>query len=79
MDNWAAHKAAGDLHEQRVLHELALRGWTAHPFGQGTFPAPIQDALSRTGSALRQLPDMIAARGTDVVTIDAKTSLRSAS
>ncbi|WP_241746492.1 hypothetical protein [Streptomyces lydicus] len=37
----------------------------------------MRDALSRTGSALRQFPDLIAARGTDLVTIDAKDRMPS--
>jgi hypothetical protein len=45
--------------------------------GQGTYPAPIQEALRCTRSALRQFPDLIAARGTDLITIDAKDRMPS--
>lgn len=77
MADWAARKAIGDQHEQRIMEELRARGWEVHPFGQGTYPTAIQAALQAPNSPLRHLPDMIAARGTTVVTIDAKTSMRS--
>lgn len=76
MAEWQARKRLGDQHELRVLNELQRRGWTVHPCGQGTYPGPIQRALSACDSALRQFPDVIAARGVDVVTIDAKTRMR---
>jgi Holliday junction resolvase len=79
MAGWEARKAIGDQHEQRVIRELRCRGWEVHPFGQGTYPPAIQAALSQTNSPLRHLPDMIAARRQEVVTIDAKTSIRSTS
>ncbi|MFJ5551213.1 hypothetical protein [Streptomyces sp. NPDC093225] len=56
---------------------LRARGWTVHPVGQGTYPPAVQDALSRSRSALRQFPDLIAARDAELVTIDAKTRLPS--
>ncbi|MFF0415317.1 hypothetical protein ACFYUY_33390 [Kitasatospora sp. NPDC004745] len=77
MADWTHRKAIGDQHEQHVMDELERRGWTVHPFGQGTYPPAVQAALGLTDSPLRQLPDMIAARGAQVVCIDAKTSLGS--
>lgn len=77
MLNWEPRKAAGDHHEARVMRALQDRGWTVQACGQGTFPAPIRDALRRTRSALRQFPDLIAARGTDLVTIDPKDRMPS--
>lgn len=77
MADWLERKTIGDQHEHVVKRALEDRGWTAHPCGQGTFPAPIQQALSRTDSALRYFPDLIAARGGELVTIDAKTRLPS--
>jgi hypothetical protein len=74
---WPTRLKAGEQHEQRVAHELTVRGWAVHRCGQGTYPLPIQRALSRTESPLRQFPDLIAARGPDLVTIDAKTDLPS--
>ncbi|MFE2718895.1 hypothetical protein ACFXKI_45065 [Streptomyces mirabilis] len=56
---------------------LRARGWTVHPCGQGTYPPAVQEALRRTRSALRQFPDLIAARGSDLVTIDAKDRMSS--
>ncbi|MEV4091274.1 hypothetical protein [Streptosporangium saharense] len=77
MTDWHARKKVGDQHEHRVARELEDRGWTVQFCGQGTYPAAIQQALSRTDSHLRQFPDLIAARGTDVITIDAKTRMPS--
>jgi hypothetical protein len=77
MADWTARKAVGDQHEQQVMGELRARGWEVHPFGQGTYPPMIKAALQLTDSPLRHLPDMLAARGATVVTIDAKTSMRS--
>lgn len=77
MPNWTERKEVGDGHEKRVIQALQARGWTVHACGQGTYPAPIQEALRRTRSALRQFPDLIAARGTDLVTIDAKDRMPS--
>ncbi|MFG2825646.1 hypothetical protein ACGFX4_40230 [Kitasatospora sp. NPDC048365] len=77
MTDWTTRKEIGDQHEQRVARELRHRGWTVHPFGQGTYPTAIQNALRLTNSPLRQLPDMIAANGNRIVCIDAKTSLHS--
>lgn len=77
MADWQTRHQVGDLHEQRVIWELQRRGWTTHRCGQGTFPPAIRQALRRTESALRHFPDLIAARGTHLVTIDAKTRLPS--
>ncbi|MET9142083.1 hypothetical protein [Streptomyces parvulus] len=77
MPNWEARKAAGDRHETRVMQALQDRGWTVQACGQGTYPAPVRDALRRTRSALRRFPDLIAARGADIVTIDAKDRMPS--
>ncbi|MFB7215588.1 hypothetical protein [Streptomyces sp. NPDC056255] len=74
---WKDRKAVGDRHEQRVARALQNRGWTVHACGQGTYPSAIQEALRRTPSALRKLPDLIAARGSDIVTIDAKDRMPS--
>lgn len=76
MNGWHDRKEIGERHEQHVMAQLRRRGWQVHPFGQGTFPAAIQTALCTVDSAVRYLPDMIAARGPDVVMIDAKTSLQ---
>lgn len=77
MRQWQDRKTVGDAHEQRVAVALHARGWTVHPCGQGTCPPAVRDALRRTRSALRQFPDLIAARGTDLVTIDAKDRMPS--
>jgi Holliday junction resolvase len=74
---WQDRKAIGDAHEQRVAAALRARGWTVHPCGQGTYPPAVRDALRRTRSALRQFPDLIAARGADLITIDAKDRMPS--
>ncbi|MFD8952525.1 hypothetical protein ACFV0B_27145 [Streptomyces xanthophaeus] len=77
MTQWQDRKAVGDLHEHRVATALRARGWTVHPCGQGTYPEAVREALRRTRSALRQFPDLIAARGSDIVTIDAKDHMPS--
>ncbi|WP_233221324.1 hypothetical protein [Streptomyces carminius] len=77
LADWPARKTTGDRHEQAVAYALEARGWTVHLCGQGTFPAQIQNALRHTDSALRYFPDLIAARGSDLVTVDAKTRMPS--
>ncbi|MBP0932532.1 hypothetical protein J0X20_02710 [Streptomyces sp. KCTC 0041BP] len=77
MTHWQERKTTGDTHEERVATALTTRGWTVQRCGQGTYPAPIRHALARTRSALRQFPDLIAARGSELVTIDAKDRLPS--
>ncbi|NEA60378.1 hypothetical protein G3I60_41005 [Streptomyces sp. SID13666] len=77
MADWAERKIIGDQHEHTVKHALEDHGWTVHPCGQGTYPTPIQRALCRTESALRHFPDLLAARGTELVAIDAKTRMPS--
>lgn len=77
MTDWLARKTIGDQHEQTVKNALEARGWIVHPCGQGTYPAPIRQALRHTPSALRYFPDLIAARGSELVTIDAKSRMPS--
>lgn len=77
MRQWQDRKAVGDAHERRVAAALRARGWTVHPCGQGTYPPAVREALRRTRSALRQFPDLIAARGSDLITIDAKDRMPS--
>ncbi|MEU7429037.1 hypothetical protein [Streptomyces sp. NPDC040750] len=77
MTNWLARKTIGDQHEHTVKIALEARGWTVHLCGQGTYPAPIQQALRHTPSALRYFPDLLAARGSELVTIDAKARMPS--
>ncbi|MFI9251313.1 hypothetical protein [Streptomyces sp. NPDC053069] len=77
VTRWQDRKKIGDAHEQRVAFELEVRGWTVHCCGQGTYPPAIQQALARTGSALRYFPDLIAAREGELVTVDAKDRMPS--
>ncbi|WP_405541035.1 hypothetical protein OG478_52575 [Streptomyces phaeochromogenes] len=77
MADWQARRIIGDQHEHTVKNALEARGWTVHSCGQGTYPAPIQQALRHTPSPLRYFPDLIAARGSELVTIDAKTRMPS--
>lgn len=78
MATWLERKDAGDRHEVRVAHELGTHGWTVHPCGQGTYPSALQQALGHSQSALRYFPDLLAARGPDVVAVDCKARLGSA-
>jgi Holliday junction resolvase len=77
MTGWPERIQIGELHEVRIVRELEARGWTVQRCGQGTFPAAIQTALRRTETALRRFPDMIAAKGADLIAIDAKTRMPS--
>ncbi|MEU5810712.1 hypothetical protein [Streptomyces sp. NPDC047718] len=77
MTKWQDRRAVGDLHEARVADALRARGWTVQPCGQGTYLPAIRHALARTGSVLRYFPDLIAARGGELVTIDAKDRMPS--
>lgn len=72
-----ARAHVGDWHEQRVAQALQHSGWTVQPCGQATYPTAIQNALRRTRSTLRQFPDLIAARGAELVTIDAEDRMPS--
>jgi hypothetical protein len=75
--SWQERKQAGDRHETCVMRELEACGWIVHPCGQGTYPAIVQQALGRSQSALRYFPDLLAARGLDVVAVDCKTRIGS--
>ncbi|GLW04401.1 hypothetical protein [Streptomyces lavendulae] len=77
MTHWQERKTLGEAHEQRVAAALRQHGWTVQECGQGTYPPAIQHALRHTRSALRQFPDLIAARGPELVTIDAKDRMPS--
>jgi hypothetical protein len=79
MADWSERLRVGTAHERRVMRELVVRGWTVQPTGQGTYPAEIREALSRSESPLRQFPDLIAAQGSTIVAVDAKTNLSGAS
>ncbi|MFI7641660.1 hypothetical protein [Nonomuraea sp. NPDC049400] len=72
---WQQRYDIGIQHEQYVVNELSRRGWEVTPAGQGTFPEALRQALSRTNSALRYFPDMLATRAGDIVAIDAKTRM----
>jgi hypothetical protein len=73
---FAERKVIGDQHELRVRAELEKRGWAVSPYGQGILGEPIRRALRHTESRMRWDPDMIAAQGSSVCLIDAKTSMR---
>ncbi|MEU4358712.1 hypothetical protein [Streptomyces virginiae] len=77
MTSWQERKPVGDAHEQRVATALRQLGWTVQLCGQGTYAPTIQEALRHTRSALRQFPDLIAARGSELITIDAKDRMPS--
>jgi hypothetical protein len=69
---YESRKFVGDLHERRVGCELAARGWSVSPFGQGFLSGCIQQALRGSTSGLRYSPDLLAARGDTVVAVDCK-------
>jgi uncharacterized protein YceK len=74
--NWAERKTVGDAHELRVRGELEQRGYTVSPYGQGVLAEPIRRALKMTDSSMRWDPDMVAACGSFICLIDAKTAMR---
>lgn len=69
---WVQRKALGEALERRVGQELAARGWTVNRYGQGALSENIRAAMRSGASALRWNPDLIAARGDRVVTVDCK-------
>jgi hypothetical protein len=73
---FAERKAVGDEHEVRVRTELERRGWTVAPYGQGILPEQIRRALKHTDSLMRWDPDFVAAQGSSICLVDAKSSIR---
>jgi hypothetical protein len=76
MATWANRKAVGDEHERRVREELERRGWTVSDYGQGILAEAIRRALQRTESGTRWDTDFLAAQGSTVCGIDAKSAMR---
>lgn len=72
LATWADRKHAGDQLEERVRAELGVRGWTVDLLGQGAMSEPVTAVLGRTKSALRYLPEFIAARKGELCLIDCK-------
>lgn len=77
LNNYRERKEIGDAHERRVAEELTRRGWTVARCGIGVYPQAIIDTFTLTNSPRRNEPDLIAARGTDIIYIDAKGSRES--
>lgn len=77
MTTFSTRLAIGEDHELRVANELSHRGWSVDRWGQGTLSAHIREAIQRSDSRLRFLPDLIAARDGELVTIDCKDRIRS--
>lgn len=67
-------------HEAFVRVLLQIRGWTAEPFGQGQLTDAMRDHLRNIDTAVRWMPDIIAAKRfanrTLVAFIDAKAGDR---
>jgi hypothetical protein len=74
LKTYRQRKAIGDAHEKRVADELTRRGWTIAPSGIDKYPPEITEAFTLTNSPRRWEPDLIAARGLELVYIDAKGS-----
>ncbi|MGA5270286.1 hypothetical protein [Streptomyces lydicamycinicus] len=77
MASFQQRKAIGDVHEQHVAEQLTLRGWEVNPWGQSLLTRRLQDALRRTDSSIRWIPDLIAAKGKGLVLIDCKSRMTS--
>lgn len=78
MDGYAVRKPVGDAHELRVAAEFRRCGWVTGEWGQAVLPVPVREALVASRSRWRYFPDLVAARGGEVVTVDAKDRLASA-
>lgn len=74
LNSYRQRKAIGDAHEGHVAAELTRRGWTVAPSGIDKYPPEITEAFTLTNSPRRWEPDLIAARGLEIVYIDAKGS-----
>ncbi|WP_078940541.1 hypothetical protein [Streptomyces cellulosae] len=77
MASFQQRKAIGDAHERYVAEQLTVRGWEVDPWGQGLLSGRLQGALRRTDSFIRWFPDLIAAKGEDLVLIDCKGGMTS--
>ena len=77
MDSFSDRLGVGTAHEQRVAIKLRECGWAVAPWGQGVLPEEIRDAIQRSDSRLRHMPDLIAARDGELVTIDCKDRMHS--
>jgi len=77
MASFSERLQVGETHERRVADELRRRGWVVDQWGQGVLSKPIRDGLWRSNSRLRYLPDLIATRDSDIVTIDCKDRMQS--
>ncbi|MFE5890477.1 hypothetical protein ACFQ6E_16275 [Streptomyces sp. NPDC056462] len=77
MASFQQRKVVGDAHERYVGEQLILRGWEVNPWGQGLLTRKLQEALRVTDSFIRWIPDLIAAKGTDLVLIDCKARMTS--
>ncbi|MFC4606222.1 hypothetical protein ACFO9E_00010 [Streptomyces maoxianensis] len=77
MPSFHDRKAIGDAHERRVAQELRQRGWHVNTWGQGVLAAPVRSALHGTDSSLRWTPDLIAAKGRQVILIGCKSRMTS--
>lgn len=76
LPTWPDRRAVGDEHERRVREELERRGWTVNPYGQGVLSEEIRRALKTTDSPMRWDPDLVAACGSSICLVDAKTAMR---
>lgn len=77
LTSYRERKKIGDAHEEHVADELRRRGWTVARCGIGIYPQAIIDAYTLTNSPRRNEPDLVAARGPDIIYIDAKGSAES--
>ncbi|MFG2948331.1 hypothetical protein [Streptomyces adustus] len=77
MPSFQHRKAVGDAHEVRVTEELAARGWDVSVWGQAILTDSVRSALQQTGSLLRWTPDLVAAKGRQVILIDCKSRMTS--
>ena len=58
MTSFADRMALAGPHEQAVLAELAGRGLSVEPFGQALLSDGLRDALRKTDTLMRWLPDI---------------------
>lgn len=63
-------------HERATCELIRGCGWRCEPFGQALLSSEMRDALRRTKSPIRWIPDLIASNLEIVMLVDAKSETR---
>lgn len=76
MTTFAMRQQSADAHELETKRLLEERGWTCDRFGQALLSERMRELLKTTRSALRWLPDILAAKRGQIILVDAKDAQR---